>query len=90
MAIAILRHDLYDVDKAIAGIVVYGAASAALLAIYASASFAGGLFLGPGSPASAAAATAVCAMALMPLLADPSDRRPAAVSPSAGGAAGDR
>ncbi len=41
MAIAILRHDLYDVDKAIAGIVVYGAASGALLAIYASASFAG-------------------------------------------------
>ncbi len=68
IAIAILRHDLYDVDKAISGILVYGTASGALVAIYASASFAGGLILGPGSAATAAAATAVCAIALMPVL----------------------
>jgi signal transduction histidine kinase len=67
-AIAVLRHDLYDVDKAISGIVVYGAASAGLVAIYAGASFAAGLLIGPGSPAAAAAATAVCAIALMPLV----------------------
>ena len=67
-AIAILRHDLYDVDKAITGVIVYGTATAGLVAIYAAASFAGGLLVGPGSPASAAAATAVCAVALMPLV----------------------
>lgn len=67
-AIAILRHDLYDVDKAIAGLVVYGSASAALIAIYATASFAVGLLVGPQSAVAAAAATAVCAVALMPVL----------------------
>jgi len=67
-AIAILRHDLYDVDKAIAGLIVYGSASAALVAIYATASFAFGLLVGPDSAAAAAAATAVCAVALLPLL----------------------
>jgi signal transduction histidine kinase len=67
-AVAVLRHDLYDVDKAIGGVIVYGVASAALLAIYAAASFAGGLLLGPASAATAAAATAICAVALMPIV----------------------
>jgi signal transduction histidine kinase len=67
-AIAILRHDLYDVDKAISGILVYGTATAGLVAVYAAASFAGGLLVGPGSAAAAAAATAICAVALLPLV----------------------
>jgi signal transduction histidine kinase len=67
-AIAVLRHDLYDVDKAISGLIVYGAAIAMLVAIYASGSFGAGLVLGQGTAAASAAATAICAVALMPLL----------------------
>jgi signal transduction histidine kinase len=66
-AIAMLRHDLYDVDKALAATVSYGLITAALLAVFAVASFAGGLLLGRDSTAAAAAATALCAVALSPL-----------------------
>jgi signal transduction histidine kinase len=66
-AIAMLRHDLYDVDKAIAATVSYGLITAALLAIFAGASFAAGLLLGRDSTAAAAAATALSALALSPL-----------------------
>jgi signal transduction histidine kinase len=69
LAIAIIRHDLYDVDKAIAGILVYGVASAGVVAIYAVASFAAGLIVGQGSATAAAAATAISAVALLPLVA---------------------
>jgi signal transduction histidine kinase len=66
-AIAMLRHDLYDIDKALATTVVYGLASAALLGIFACTSFAGGLVLGRDSTVAAAAATALAAVALSPL-----------------------
>src|SRR3954447_12351208 len=66
-AIAILRHDLYDVDKALAITVGYGLASAVLLGIFACASFAGGVLLGRDSTVPAAAATAISAVALSPL-----------------------
>jgi signal transduction histidine kinase len=66
-AIAILRHDLYDVDKALAITVGYGLASAVLLGIFACASFAGGVLLGRDSTVAAAAATAISAVALSPL-----------------------
>jgi signal transduction histidine kinase len=66
-AIAILRHDLYDVDKALAITVVYGLVSAVLLGIFACASFAGGVLLGHDSTVAAAAATALGAVALSPL-----------------------
>jgi signal transduction histidine kinase len=66
-AIAMLRHDLYDVDKAIAATVSYALITAALLAIFAGASFAGGLLLGRDSTVAAAAATALSALALSPL-----------------------
>jgi signal transduction histidine kinase len=68
IAIAMLRDDLYDVDRALATTVAYGLASAGLLAIFACASFAGGLILGRDSTVVAAAATALSAVALSPLL----------------------
>jgi signal transduction histidine kinase len=69
-AIAILRHDLYDVDKALAVAVGYGLVSAVLLGIFACASFAGGVLLGRDSTVAAAAATAISAVALSPLRRD--------------------
>jgi signal transduction histidine kinase len=68
IAIAMLRDDLYDVDRALATAVAYGLASAGLLGIFACASFAGGVILGRDSTFVAAAATALSAMALSPLL----------------------
>jgi len=66
-AIAILRHDLYDVDKALAGAVTWGLVTVVLLTVYAASSLAAGVFLGQESPVAAAAATAICALALSPL-----------------------
>lgn len=45
-AIAMLRHDLYDVDRALAAAVTYGTATAMLLGIYTATSFAAGVVLG--------------------------------------------
>jgi signal transduction histidine kinase len=66
-AVAMLRHDLYDVDKALAATVTYGLVSAVLVSIYAIASGVGGVAFGRESTVAAAAATAVCAAALSPL-----------------------
>jgi signal transduction histidine kinase len=66
-AVALLKHDLYDVDKAISTATTYGLATAALFAFYTVASFLVGLGAGRASPLAAAAATAVCAGALAPL-----------------------
>ncbi|MGC9667371.1 sensor histidine kinase [Planosporangium sp. 12N6] len=66
-AIAILRHDLYDVDRAISAAVTYGIVTAGLLGFYTAATFLGGLAVGRESTVAAAAATAVCAAALAPL-----------------------
>jgi signal transduction histidine kinase len=66
-AIAILRHDLYDVDKALASSVGYLLASAVLLGIFGCASFAAGVLLARDSTAVAAAVTALSALALTPL-----------------------
>ncbi|MFF4779137.1 sensor histidine kinase [Microtetraspora fusca] len=66
-AIAVLRHDLYDVDRAISAAVTYGLVTAILLAFSTAASFVVGLGAGRASPVAAAAATAVCAAALAPL-----------------------
>ncbi|WP_146211064.1 sensor histidine kinase [Quadrisphaera granulorum] len=65
--IAVLRHDLYDVDRALAATTTYAVLSAVLLGVYTLAAFVGGLWLGRNSPALAAATTAVCAAALSPL-----------------------
>jgi len=66
-AIAVLRHDLYDVDRAISTAVTYGIVTAALLGFYTAATFVGGLAVGQQSAVAAAAATALCAAALAPL-----------------------
>lgn len=65
--IAVLRHDLYDVDRALAATTTCALLSAVLLGVYTLAAFAGGVWLGRDSPALAAATTAVCAAALSPL-----------------------
>ena len=66
-AIAVLRHDLYDVDRALSATVTYGIVTTALLAFYTVATFLAGVALGRDSAVTAAAATAVCAVALAPL-----------------------
>jgi hypothetical protein len=66
-AIALLRHDLYDVDKAMSAAATYGLVTAVLLAFYTVAAFLVGLGAGRTSPVAAAAATAVCAAVLAPL-----------------------
>ena len=65
--VGILRHDLYDVDRALSGTVTYGLVTAALLAFYTVAMFVAGVAAGRSSPVAAAGATAVCALALSPL-----------------------
>ncbi len=66
-AIAVLRHDLYDVDKALAAAVTWGLVTVLLLGVYASSTIVAGVLLGQGSAVAAAAATAICALALTPL-----------------------
>jgi signal transduction histidine kinase len=66
-AIAMLRHDLYDVDRVLAGAVAYTLASAALLVVFTAVSITSGVVLGRDSVAVAAGSTAVCAVALAPL-----------------------
>ncbi|WP_203784656.1 sensor histidine kinase [Paractinoplanes rishiriensis] len=65
--VAMLRHDLYDVDKALAATVTYGLVTTMLVGTYAVLSAVGGLVFGRGSEFAAAGATAVCAIALSPL-----------------------
>jgi signal transduction histidine kinase len=69
VAIAMLRHDLYDVDRVLADTVTYGVVMVVLLGTYAVTALTLGVFLGRGSATAAAAATAVCALALTPLRA---------------------
>ncbi|WP_214414509.1 sensor histidine kinase [Sphaerisporangium fuscum] len=66
-SIALLRHDLYDIDKAISTAVTYGLVTAALLGVYTAVVAVGGLLAGRGGSAAAAAATAVCAAVLTPV-----------------------
>lgn len=65
--IALLRPDVYDVDRALAGTVAWGAVTTGLLALYALASVAAGLVLGRESALAAAVVTACAALALTPL-----------------------
>ena len=66
-ALAVLREDLFDVDRATAGALTYAVVSAALVALFTALTAVGGLVAGPGSTASAVVATALCAAALAPL-----------------------
>jgi signal transduction histidine kinase len=67
VGIAVLRHDLYDVDKALTTAVTWALVSTGLLAVYVVSTFAAGLLVGRGSAGVAAAVTAGCALALAPL-----------------------
>jgi signal transduction histidine kinase len=66
VAVAMLRHDLYDVDRVLADTVTYGIVMVVLLGTYAMAAVSLGLVLSD-SAVVAAAATAVCALILSPL-----------------------
>jgi signal transduction histidine kinase len=68
-AVAILRHDLYDVDRALSAAVTYGTVTAGLLVVFTGASFTTGLVFGRNSAAAAAAITAVSAFAFVPVRA---------------------
>ncbi|MFI6833961.1 histidine kinase [Kribbella sp. NPDC050241] len=67
VAVAMLRHDLYDVDRVLADTVTYGIVMVVLLGTYAVAAVSLGLVLGRDSAVVAAAATALCALVLAPL-----------------------
>ncbi len=65
-AIAVLKHDLYDVDKALAVAVTWGTLTALLLGVYATASSVAGVAVGRESEAGAAIGTAAAALVLLP------------------------
>ncbi|MFC5993420.1 histidine kinase [Pseudonocardia hispaniensis] len=65
--VALLRHNLYDVDRAFSTTVTYSLVSAALLAVFSVAAILGGLLLGRDSAVAAAVATALAALVLAPL-----------------------
>jgi signal transduction histidine kinase len=64
---AVLRHDLYDVDKALAIAVAWGMLTTALLAVYGVTSSIAGAVVGGDSPIRAAVGTAAVALLLVPL-----------------------
>ncbi|GAC1608954.1 MAG: hypothetical protein NVS3B26_08050 [Mycobacteriales bacterium] len=66
VTIAIARHNLYDVDRALSAAVTYGAATSALLAVFVVASVGSGILLGRHSVGTAATITALSALALAP------------------------
>lgn len=65
--IAMLRPDLYDVDKALSQVVAWSVVTVVLLAGYTAIASAVGVLAGRDSPVAAAAAAAACALALLPL-----------------------
>ena len=67
ITVALLRHDLYDVDRAIATTVAYALATPCSSRCSARAALAAGLLLGGDSTVAVAAATALGAAALAPL-----------------------
>ena len=67
-AIAVLRHDLYDVDKALALAVTWGLVTALVLAVYAAVSSVTGLLVGRSSQVGVAVGTAAGALLLLPAL----------------------
>lgn len=67
VAVAMLRHDLYDVDRVLADTISYAVVVVLLVATYILAALALGLMLGRDSAPAAAGATAICALVLAPL-----------------------
>jgi signal transduction histidine kinase len=64
ITIAVTRHDLYDVDRAVVATTVYGILGAWLLAVFTAVSVFAGVVAGRGSTALAVIATAVVALTL--------------------------
>jgi signal transduction histidine kinase len=64
--VAVLRHDLYDVDKALALAATWGLLTALLLAVYATVSSIVGLAIGRDSHSGVAVGTAAAAVVLLP------------------------
>ena len=67
VAVGMLRHDLYDVDRALAAAITYAIATVMLVTVFATATVSAGLLFGRDSAVTAAVATAICAAALAPL-----------------------
>lgn len=67
VGIAVLRHDLYDVDQALATAVAWGLLSASLLGVYAVTSTVTGALVGGSSTIRVAVGTAAVALLLWPL-----------------------
>ena len=65
-AIAVLRHDLYDVDKALGLAVTWGLVTALLLGVYAAVSSVAGVLIGRDSETGVAIGTAAAALLLLP------------------------
>jgi signal transduction histidine kinase len=67
VAVAVLRPDLFDVERVLASTATHAVFSTVLLAVFTAATLAAGSLVGGGSPVPAAAATALCAVLLAPL-----------------------
>lgn len=67
VGIAMLRHDLYDVDRVLADTLSYTIVLLVLVGAYALSALTLGLVVGQDSPVAAAGATAICAVLLTPL-----------------------
>ncbi|CUR59156.1 putative two-component system histidine kinase [metagenome] len=67
-AIAVLRYDLYDVDKALAVAVSWGLVTVSTLAVYAAVTSVTGLLVGRSSEVGVALGTAAAAVLLLPAL----------------------
>ncbi len=65
-AVAVLRHDLYDVDRALSATATYTVLSIGLLAVFTVTEVAVGVLLARGSAAVAAVTTAVAVVGLAP------------------------
>ncbi|MFD4669793.1 sensor histidine kinase [Lentzea sp. NPDC058450] len=66
VGVAMLRHDLYDVDRVLADTISYTIVLLVLVGAYGLAALTLGLVAGRDSPVAAAGATAVCAVLLTP------------------------
>ncbi len=79
VAIGMLRHDLFDVDRALGATVTWALVATGLGFVFALVIVVGGAVVGGTSPVVAAIATAVCAVLLLPglPLGAPTRRRPA-------------
>lgn len=67
VSIAMLRHDLYDIDRAISTAVTYTLATGVLFVVFVVTAITAGVLVGGSSALAAAAATGISALAMAPL-----------------------